>query len=95
MREIRFSQTHRRTGERRRFVIAQMDRTGMAPAAPADTGAFLSPVARSCWHYVAQLGDMPWTEFRRLDASLDAPDAEVRRLAIRDFNVRARKREIS
>jgi hypothetical protein len=92
MREIRFSQTHRTTRVRRRFIISQFDAAVGAMMPDRERGGpYLPPPWPLAWRYIAQLGDgSPWTELRRLDAKADAPDEEVRKKAIRDFNRLAR-----
>jgi hypothetical protein len=75
LREIRFSQTHRSTGARRRFVISQSDVADASPYRP------------HAWRYVVQLGDgTPWTAFRTLDIKAGASDEDIQQQAIRDFN---------
>jgi hypothetical protein len=86
MREITFSQTHRTTGARRRFVISQSD-TGAEAVMPSRKRGHRAPSSPLAWRYIAQLGDeTPWTESRTLDAPGDASDEEIRKRAIRDFN---------
>ncbi len=90
MREIKFSQHHRRTGERRRFVISQfVDTAATVSLESVDDGPYLDSAGPLAWHYIAQAGDTgPWTDFRRLDVAADAPDEEVRKKATRDLSSR-------
>lgn len=94
MREVKFSQTHRTTGTPRRFIISQCD-----PAAdvmisdPGRNGPYLPAPGPLAWRYIAQVGHgTPWTELRWIDAKPDAPDEEIRKKAIRDFNHFGRER---
>jgi hypothetical protein len=66
MREVAFTQMHRRTLRRRSIVVSQFETTG--PARP-DSGR--------AWRYMVQTGDGPWTPFRRVDIALDASNDEV------------------
>ena len=65
MREVTFTQQHRRTQRRRNIVVSQFDDTKAVP----NTGR--------AWRYIVQTGDGPWTAFRRVDIALDASDDEV------------------
>jgi hypothetical protein len=78
MREVTFTQTHRRTHRRRNIVVSQFDDTkGVIPIRPTETPApALTDVGRA-WRYIVQTGDGPWTAFRRVDIALDASDEEV------------------
>jgi hypothetical protein len=88
MREIRFSQTHRTSRVRRRFIISQFDAAVDAMMPDRERGGpYLPPPWPLAWRYIAQMGDgTPWTELRWIDAKPDAPDEEIRKKAIRDFN---------
>jgi hypothetical protein len=94
MRELKFSQTHRTNGTRRRFVISQCDPAADAMTSdPEHNGPYLPAPGPLAWRYIAQVGDdSPWTELRWIDVKSDAPDAEIKKKAIRDFNRLARGR---
>ena len=63
MREVAFSQTHRRTQRRRHIVVSQFNDTETVTPA---------------WHYRVQTGEgAPWTTFRRVPIAADASDHEV------------------
>jgi hypothetical protein len=96
MREIRFSQTHRTTGERRRFVISQFVDTAPAPKTKrAAKSRDLDPAGQIGWHYVAQTQHgAPWTDFRHLDVAVNAPDDVVRKNASRDLSAHPSNRPL-
>jgi hypothetical protein len=72
MREVAFSQTHRRTHRRRNIVVSQFD----------DTQAV--PNAGLAWQYIVQTGeDAPWTPVRRVPIALEASDEEVVQTVVR------------
>ena len=85
LRTIRFGQTHRRTGLRRRFIIAQIDHGSPNPAHDTGENGTGSETERSCsWHYKVKIGDHGvWSAFRPFDAPTDATDEEVRTAAKR------------
>jgi hypothetical protein len=71
LRTIRFGQTHRRTGLRRRFIIAQVDH---GPTKPVD--------GMCTWHYKVRIGENGvWSAFRPFDVLANATDDEVRAAA--------------
>ncbi len=71
LRTIRFGQTHRRTGLRRRFIIAQVDH---GPSMPVD--------GICTWHYKVRIGENGvWSAFRPFDVQANATDDEVRTAA--------------
>jgi hypothetical protein len=94
LREIRFSQTHRRTGTRRRFIIAQFeDAASQAPQSYLETELYSAPVGAPVWYYKVQIGDAgAWSAFRPLEVALDASDAEVRKIAAQHLAKPARDR---
>jgi hypothetical protein len=86
MREIRFSQTHRRTHKQRHFIVSQFEEGGMTT--PSRAGETTTHVASSglAWHYVMQTEtDGAWTKHRKVNVALDAPDEEVALTVARDL----------
>jgi hypothetical protein len=78
MREVKFSQTHRRSHKHRNFVVSQFDDTAGGPHAV--------PAVGLAWHYIMQAGDDgAWTPFRRVNVALDARDDEVALTVARDL----------
>jgi hypothetical protein len=78
MREVTFTQTHRRTHRRRNIVVSQFDDTKtVIPIRPNEAAAQALPNAVRAWRYIVQTDDGPWTAFRRVDIALDASDSEV------------------
>ncbi len=81
-RTIRFGQTHRRTGLRRRFIIAQVDE--LSPV-DADGGADNTPAdaAGMCtWHYKVKIGENGvWSAFRPFGVQVNATEEEIRAAA--------------
>ena len=78
MREVTFTQTHRRTHRRRNIVVSQFDdNKNVIPIRPVQTTAPALLDAGRGWRYIVQTGDGPWTAFRRVDIALDASDEEV------------------
>jgi hypothetical protein len=76
MREVTFTQTHRRTHRRRNIVVTQFDDTKtVIPIRPGESKAQALP--SRAWRYIVQTENGPWTAFRRVDISLDASDSEV------------------
>lgn len=96
LREIRFSQTHRTTGERRRFIISQFVDTAPSPTTKrARKSQGLEPASQVGWHYVAQTQHgAPWTDFRHLDVAANAPDGEVRKNASRHLTAHPSARAV-
>ena len=85
LRTIRFAQTHRHTGLRRRFVIAQID-NGPGDIAPdVLTRTTASPAhSNSTWHYKVRIGDNGvWSAFRPISVPANATDEEIRTAAKR------------
>jgi len=78
MREVTFTQTHRRTHRRRNIVVSQFDDAKtVIPIRPSvATAPALQNVALA-WRYIVQTGDGPWTTFRRVEIALDASDDDV------------------
>ncbi len=75
LREITFSQTHRRTHKRRSVVVSQFD----------DAQPHVLP-AGLAWHYTVQTGsDGPWSASYRVKIALDASDDDVIRTVVRDL----------
>ena len=83
LREIRFSQTHRRTGTRRRFIIAQFeDAASQPPQSYLETELYSAAAGPLVWRYKVQIGDSgTWSAFRPLEVALDASDEDVRKSA--------------
>jgi hypothetical protein len=78
MREVTFTQTHRRTHRRRNIVVSQFDDVkGVIPIRPGEKNGQALPSAGRAWRYIMQTADGPWTTFRRVDIALDASDDEV------------------
>jgi hypothetical protein len=78
MREVTFTQTHRRTRRRRNIVVSQFDDTKtVIPIRPNEKMSHTLPDAGLAWRYIVQTADGPWTTFRRVDIALDASDDEV------------------
>ena len=78
MREVTFTQTHRRTHRRRNIVVTQFDDTKtVIPIRPNETTAQAVPNAVRAWRYIVQTDDGPWTAFHRVDIAVDASDSEV------------------
>lgn len=85
MRVIKFGQTHRRTGARRRFVIAQVADTTSAARQGSDvrTAERHSSAAMDAWRYKVQLGDDGvWSAFRPIEVTPDATEKQIRRAAV-------------
>jgi hypothetical protein len=83
LRTIRFGQTHRRTGLRRRFIIAQVDEV---PSIHADGGAdstTANAIGGMCtWHYKVKIGENGvWSAFRPFGVLASATDEEIRAAA--------------
>lgn len=73
MREIAFSQTHRRTHRQRNIVVSQFD--------PNNGDGFPAGLA---WHYVLRTGDDgPWTVSRRIPIPSDETDDAVIQTVVR------------
>jgi hypothetical protein len=92
LREIKFGQIHRRSGARRRFIIAQFaddawdsGRNGDAHVATEAAG-----VDSHAWRYKVQLGDGVWSAFRPIDVAPSATDDAIRAAAVRHFGGRRR-----
>jgi hypothetical protein len=78
MREVTFTQTHRRTHRRRNIIVSQFDDTkSVIPIRPGQATAHALPNVGLAWRYIVQTDDGPWTTHRRVDVALDAPDSEV------------------
>lgn len=79
MREVAFSQTHRRSHRHRHIVVSQFyDAETLRPVRPGETATRRLFNAALAWHYVVQTGDdAPWTTFRRVAIAADASDDEV------------------
>jgi len=78
MREVTFTQTHRRTRRRRNIIVSQFDDTkSVIPIRPSETTAHALPNVSLAWRYIVQTDDGPWTTHRRVDVALDASDSEV------------------
>jgi hypothetical protein len=78
MREVTFTQTHRRTQRRRNIIVSQFDDTkSVIPIRPSETKAHALPTVSLAWRYIVQTDDGPWTTHRRVDVALDASDSEV------------------
>jgi|HubBroStandDraft_6_1064221.scaffolds.fasta_scaffold756843_2 hypothetical protein len=78
MREVTFTQTHRRTQRRRNIIVSQFDDTkSVIPIRPNETKAHVLPNVALAWRYIVQTDDGPWTTHRRVDVALDASDSEV------------------
>jgi hypothetical protein len=76
MREVKFTQTHRRTHRHRNIVVSQFDDAKtVTPIRPGEGTPYAD--AGLAWRYIIQTGDGPWTNFRRVDIALDASDDEV------------------
>jgi len=85
MREITFSQTHRRSHRRRSIVVRQYDDAKTLFPQPGETMARVLS-AGLAWHYMVQTGsDGPWTVFRRINVALDATDDDVVLTVVRDL----------
>ncbi len=78
MREVTFTQTHRRTHRRRNIIVSQFDDTkSVIPIRPSEAPAPALLNDGRAWRYIVQTDDGPWTTHRRVDISLDASDSEV------------------
>jgi hypothetical protein len=85
MREVTFSQTHRRTHRRRNIVVSQFDDAKALAPRPGETTAHVLS-AGLAWHYITQTGsDGPWTAFRRVNVALNASDDDVVLTVVRDL----------
>jgi hypothetical protein len=85
MREVAFSQTHRRTHRRRNIVVSQFnDPEIVRPIRPDETATRPLFTAGLAWRYIVQSGDDgPWTTFRRVAIAVDASDDEVVQTVVR------------
>lgn len=85
MREITFSQTHRRSHRRRNIVVSQFNDSKTLFPQPGETSARVLS-AGLAWRYVVQTGkDGPWSTFRRINIALDASDDDVVLTVVRDL----------
>jgi hypothetical protein len=85
MREITFSQTHRRSHRQRHIVVSQFDDAKTLFPQPGETSVRVLS-AGLAWHYMAQTGSNgPWTDFRRVSVALDATDDDVVMAVVRDL----------
>jgi hypothetical protein len=82
-RTIRFGQTHRRTGLRRRFIIAQVDHSQSSHADDGDDSTTGNGADAMCtWHYKVRIGETGvWSAFRPFDVQVNATDEEIRAAA--------------
>lgn len=85
LREVAFSQTHRRTHRRRHIIVSQFnnaeDVTPTRRGETATRGIFGTGLS---WHYRVQTGeDALWTTFRRVAIAADASDDEVVQTVVR------------
>jgi hypothetical protein len=73
MREVKFTQTHRRTLRHRNIVVSQFDDAKtVTPIRPGEATPYAD--AGLAWRYIMQTGGGPWTDFRRVDIARDASD---------------------
>ncbi len=80
-RTIRFGQTHRRTGLRRRFIIAQVDHAASSDADGGDESTAENG-GMCTWHYKVRIGENGvWSAFRPFDVLTTATDEEIRAAA--------------
>ena len=93
MRVIKFSQTHRRTGARRRFIIAQFDDATGDLLPSSETETYAPSEKTLAWRYKVQLDDGVWSAFRPLDAAPDAAEQVIRMAAVRHLSGRQEKPE--
>lgn len=79
MREVAFSQTHRRTHRRRHIVVSQFyDAETLRAARLGETATGRPFNADLAWHYIVKTGDdAARTTFRRVAIAADASDDEV------------------
>lgn len=79
MREVAFSQTHRRTHRRRYIVVSQFyDGETVRPIRLGEAATRRLFNADLAWHYVVKASDdAQWTTFRRVAIAADASDDEV------------------
>lgn len=91
LREIKFSQTHRRTGARRRFIIAQFDDAAGDPWRSGDAEVVIAAApgeSSPSWRYKVQLGDGVWSAFRPIEVAPNATEDAIRAAAVRHLSGR-------